>query len=246
MDKVFKDKMDDLNSFVTTLEKKVKRGTIINIVIYGIIIILFLVYAIIIPAEMKKITSVEDGPKTLVSLLESNLPDDHEILARAKAEIPGLISTGVDQLMDLIPNGETILLDTVSDMTDQLSKYVYDELTTELVTFLEEQIRLIKKEYPELSSPNAKKQFNEICRIHLRDTLEEMVKNGHLKIKSYQAELEKYKLPDNQLTAKELAEKRVLLSFIRLADDEDYREQLSDTLVNTLIQNYEALISPAK
>lgn len=238
MDNRVKEKFNDLNSYVEELEAKVKKGTIVNCIIYGAIVILFLIYAVVIPREVDRYTSPEEGPETLVSLIEGSIPDDKDLLDQAKSEIPTLVQDGLDQIWNMVPTGEAMLFDGMNGMADKMVDSIKKEAAPDLTAFLVGQVALIKEKHPELTSDDAKEMFNETARIHLRETLDEMVKNGHMEILNYKLQLHKYRKPDSQMTAKELAEKRVLLSFIRLGDDAEYRDQMADMLVQALQNTY--------
>ena len=238
MDKKLQEKFDDLNSYVQELEDKVKKGTKINIAIYGILSILFLIYAIYIPREVNRYTSPEEGPETLVSLIESSLPDDEEMLSHAKSEIPTAIADGLDQLWNMIPTGEQMIIDGMNGMTEQMLAVMNKEIGPDLTQYMVEQVAIIKEKNPDLSRQDAKNLFNEAARIHLRETLSKMVKEGKWEIMSYKVQLQKYRKPDNKMTAKEYAEKRVLLSFIRLGDDAEYRDQMAGLIVQAIENTY--------
>lgn len=242
MNKQLQEKFDDLNSYVQELESKVKKGTKINIVIYSALSILFLIYAIYIPAEVKRYTSPEEGPETLVSLIESSLPDDEELLEHARSEIPGTVEDGLDQLWNMIPTGEQMLIEGMNGMTEQMLEVMNKEIAPDLTQYLVEQVALIKEKHPDLSKKDAKNLFNEAARIHLRETLGNMVKDGKWEIQSFKLQLQKYRKPDNKMTAKEYAEKRVLLSFIRLGDDAEYRDQMANLIVQALEHTYGSLM----
>ena len=243
MDKQLKEKFNDLNSYVEELESKVKKGTKINIAIYSILSILFLVYAIYIPREVNRYTSPEEGPETLVSLIESSIPSDEELLAQAKSEIPIIVEDGLEHVWGMIPTGEAMLLDGMNGMAEQLVDVVKKDVGPDLTDFLVGQVALLKEKHPDLTKANAKELFNEAARIHLRETLTEMVKKGKLEVLNYKVQLQKYRKPDNKMTSKEYAEKRVLLSFIRLGDDEEYRDQIANLIVLAFENTYGKMIS---
>ena len=115
---------------------------------------------------------------------------------------------------------------------------VKKEVGPDLTQFLVEQVALLKEKHPDLTKADAKNLFNEAARIHLRETLTKMVKEGKWEIMSYKVQLQKYRKPDNKMTAKEYAEKRVLLSFIRLGDDAEYRDQMANLIVQALQNTY--------
>ena len=244
MDKQLKEKFDDLNSYVQELEDKVKKGTKINAVIYGAIALLFLIYAIIIPREVDRYTSPEEGPETLVSLIESSLPEDEMLLDQAKSEIPQMVEDGLDQVWNMIPTGEAMLLDGMNGMADELVAMVEKDVAPELTQYLVEQVILMKEKHPDLTKVDAKEMFNEAARIHLRETLTKMVTDGKWAILNYKTQLQKYRKPDSSMTAKEYAEKRVLLSFIRLGDDAEYRDQMANLIVQALEHTYGKITAP--
>ena len=243
MDKQLKEKFDDLNSYVQELEDKVKKGTKVNVAIYSILSLLFLVYAIYIPREVNRYTSPEEGPETLISLIESSLPEDEELLGQAKSEIPGMVEDGLDQIWNMIPTGEAMLIDGMNGMAEQLVEVIKKDVGPDLTQFLVEQVVLLKEKHPDLTKADAKNLFNEAARIHLCETLTKMVKEGKWEIMSYKVQLQKYRKPDNKMTAKEYAEKRVLLSFIRLGDDAEYRDQMANLIVQALENTYGKMIN---
>ena len=242
MDKQVKEKYDELNSYVEELEAKVKKGTKINFAIYFLLSILFLVYAIYIPREVNRYTSPEEGPETLVSLLDSSLPDDDELLDQARAEIPNAVIDGLDQIWTMIPTGEQMIIDGMHGMSEQMLDVLKKEIGPDLTQYMIEQVTLIKEKHPDLTGTDAKNLFNEAARIHLRETLTKMVKDGKWEILSHGVQLQKYRKPDNKMSAKEYAEKRVLLSFIRLGDDAEYRDQMANLIVQALEHTYGSLM----
>ena len=114
MNTEFKSRIDDLNLYINRLEGKVKRATVVNTIIYGIIVLLFLVYAYIIPNEVNKYASPQEGPETLVALVEGSIPDNSVIIAETKSQIPDVVDSGVEHIWGLMPDAERMVLDGMS------------------------------------------------------------------------------------------------------------------------------------
>ena len=238
MSKEYQQKLDDLNAYIEKLEAGVKKATVLNGVIYAVIIVLFIVYAAYIPSEVKKYASPEEGPATLVQLVDASVPSNGELLSAAKAEIPKIVDEGIIQIWSYIPDVEQMLLEGMSGMTNELVALIREDSAPVFKEFLLAKIKELKAVTPDLSKGYEREKFNEEVRIFVRGTLTEMVTNVKRKVIESKHYLAKYNKPDSMMTRKDIAEKKILLAFIRLLEDKEYHKHVSEAVLTAFETTY--------
>lgn len=234
----YQQKLNDLNTYIENLEAGVKKATILNGVIYTVIIVLFIVYAAYIPSEVKKYASPEEGPETLVQLVNDSIPDNGELLSSAKAEIPKIVDESIAQLWSYMPDAEQMLLEGMSGMTDELVNLIRKDTAPVFKEFLLVKIKELKAVTPDLSKGFEREKFNEDVRQFVRGTLTEMVTNVKGKVIESKRYLANYNKPEAMMTSKDIAEKKILLTFIRLMEDKEYHKHVSDAVLTAFETTY--------
>ena len=238
MSKEYTERLNDLKSYIDSLESGVKKATVVNTVIYGVIVVLFLVYAVYIPSEVNKYASPEEGPATLVHLVNGSLPTNDELVMNAKQEIPKLVDESMAQMWSYMPDAEDMLLEGMSGMTDELVKLIRKDSAPVFKEFLVVKIQELKAITPDLTNEFERKKFNEDVRLFVRVTLTDMMTDVKIKVLQGKRYLSKYNKPDSQMTRKELAEKRILLAFVRLMEDEEYHKHISEAVLTAFETTY--------
>jgi len=238
MDEEINNKFDDINSYISHLESQIKKGTTANLVIYGIIVVIFLVYAVTIPGMINSITSPEEGPGTLVQVLDDNMPSNKELIETAKQEAPQWVANGLDQIWDLVPTLEGILLDGMSDMTKQFVASIEKNSAPHLKEFMFSEIKKIKENSPDITDAKMRQAFNASIRQFVKQQLTVMSTDAQVKFLQALRSFKKYKQPNAKLSSKEQTEKNILLAFLRLRSDQKYKDQLGDIFFKALEKAY--------
>ena len=240
MDKEVKNRFDDLNSYVEELSNKVKTGTKINAAVYSLLCIFVLIYAIYLPAEVKKYTSPEDGPATLIQIVEDQLPQDDEIIEQVKSALPGFIRDNVDALSAQLPGANELFSDSMAAMTDELTTLMEKESLPAFKELIREKAYQIKESHPDIKKGEAQKLFNQLAKEEFEFVMKKIMKNMNSKFIISKFKLNNYQKKDSELSNMDLAKKRIVLCFLKLSDDESYKTNLKESLMEA-VDKYIAL-----
>ncbi|NQZ57416.1 MAG: hypothetical protein HRT88_08095, partial [Lentisphaeraceae bacterium] len=179
-------------------------------------------------STVKAITSPEEGPATLVSVLEDTLPSNDILLQSALDETPMWVENSLNNVWDLIPSLEGMFIEGMSGMTAELVSSIERDSAPILKDFLSQKIDEIQKNIPDIKSPEGKKAFNEAVREFVRVNLQQVIIDARGSFLEAHKSFKKYNLSERELSPKEITEKKVILAFIRLNEDDEYKNQLAD------------------
>ncbi len=220
----YESKFDEIKNFLRHAEKKARTSRWISAAGWSLVTALFIGYALWVPAIAKEVLSDTNGPRILTVFAKNYVPTSDEIVAKAKKEIPRVIDWGFDTAESYIPVLEEKVFSEFDHNAD-ITLEAIERLVKEHVTRAAEQdLPKIKSIVNEIKDGDAAEQFSAYISDRFMEHVSEHVEKMDQSLDQVQARLEDFKHPKSRYAEKELSEKRLLLSLLRLAQEPAVKE----------------------
>ncbi|HCE43616.1 MAG TPA: hypothetical protein DET40_08710 [Lentisphaeria bacterium] len=239
-------KVDHLAKITQEKKNKAINTTKLFAIVYGILVLFVFAYTSIIFAKIKEYTTPDAVSAIVKNRIKESLPDLNKgLLDMTKKNAPILAEKAVEAVQEAIPKVE----DMIKEMIDQNAKLLIVQIKTELfpqfLKIIRENAKPISESADALTDENTAKEIAKVLAQEIEREIDYNVIGDEFykKLDAFRAELEKIVLkPANQLTAKEAAERRIIVNWIYLVKKGESVQSIMTSLVYRFSFIWEDLI----
>ncbi|GEM_PF-2703341 len=241
-------KVDHISKEMQEKKNKEVSTTKLYAIVYGVLVLFVFGYTTFIFTKLKEVTTPDSISAVVTNKIKDSLPDlNKAILDQTKKNAPVLAEKAVEAVHQVIPQVETVIKDVIDENGKRLVVQIKSELFPQFLKILRDNAKPVNEASAFTDENTAKELAKTLCK-EIEDEINYNIICNDLchQMDSLRAELEKIvSKPINQLTAKELAERRIIVKWIYLLKKGESLQSITATFVSRFSGIWDNLIDSA-
>lgn len=214
-----------------------QKGLVLSLVIYGILVLLVGFYAIAVPSMLKERLTPDATADLIVGEIEEALPTDQELLTEAENYVLAQVTRGLNMSEEKLPTLRTYLFERLDEGMSDSSKVVFDELKVTVRDAVKANKEEYRKALLDLKDEAKIDKLADELAAALKSELDDSI-DEKLKLEQLTARLDE--LDKDSLTAKQKAQRDLIICANKLARSEGFADRLAQRLLDPLTEIAEA------
>ena len=219
-------KLHDLEATLAQIESRARFHRGMNLALWGAAVALFGFYGFYASGLAKEVLSNEMGPRVLTQVARGIAPRPERVVAAIQAEIPTIVKRGLDTAESCLANLEAGLLAKLDRNADSVFSMLGERIRPIVAQAIQEDLprirALMERAKSEEGSAAVVAYVGERTRAHLAQAVREL--DGVLA--KVHARLAEFHADEGTFTKRHLAERQLLLSLLRLAEEPAVQEAI--------------------
>lgn len=239
-------KVDHLAKVIQEKKNKAIGTTKMYAIIYGVIVLFVFGYTSIIFAKIKEYSTPDNISALVKNKIKESLPNlNQTLVAQAKKNAPIIAERAVEAVNESIPKIEDLVKNIIDDNARKIILQIKGDMFPKFHKILKDNAKAINDSADALTD---EKTAKEIAKTLVKEIEREIDYNiigdeFYKKLDSFRVELEKVATkPANQLTMKEAAERKIIVSWIYLIKNGESLQSVTTTILNRCSFVWEDLI----
>jgi len=217
--------LENLTKAVREKKNKAENTTRLYAIIYGILVIFVIAYTSIIFAKIKEYATPDAVSAIVKNKIKDSLPGlDKALLDKARKNAPFIADKAVEAVNDVIPKAEDMIKDVINQNTKLLIAQIKTDIFPQFLKVLRDNEKPISESAKAISDEYVAKELAKTLADDIKREIDNNVICYELfqKLSSVTNELDKIvRKPANELTAKEAAERKIIVNWIFLVKKGD-------------------------
>ncbi|HBC86369.1 MAG TPA: hypothetical protein DCZ94_05375 [Lentisphaeria bacterium] len=239
-------KVDHLSKVMQEKKEKAISTTKLYAIVYGIIVLFVFGYTTFIFTKLKEVTTPDSVSAIVTNKIKESLPElNNAIIEQTKKNAPILAEKAVEAVHDAIPKVEDIVKDLINENGKHLILQIKTELFPQFLKIIRNNAKSINESADAFTDENTAKEIAKLLTKEIEREIDYNVIGDEFygKMNALRAELEKIaSKPLNQLTAKEMAERKIIVNWIYLIKKGESIQSIAHALVSRFSFIWEDLI----
>lgn len=219
-------KLQEFETLLANIEKRARFQRGMNFALWGVVVGMFAFYSFYLPGIAKEVLSNESGPRVLTQVARSVAPSPQKVVAKIQESIPALVQRSLDAAESYLPDLEADVLAKFDQNTDRLFQQLGETVRPMVRKAIEQDLSKIRALLEKATKDETHEALTKFICDRFAEHLAQTVQRFESTLDGVHQQIARYEADDKTLSKKELAEKQLLASLVRLGQEPAVRESL--------------------
>lgn len=214
-------KVDSLEQAIKTERGSVSASLKVSLVFYGLMVVIVLGYTSYVTSKFEEMATPSTVAALVAEQMQSRVPSIREYLVKnTKAKAPEWAAKVVDYSGEIVPQIEAMAKNGIDSATESMMTEIKAQYMPQLQDYLQNNLDRVFANHDVVNDEDMVKQLASLLIDDVDRELNQVFSNRYYKqLEDVRAEIIKISTkPNDKLTMKEMAEKRVLIDWMFLTE----------------------------
>lgn len=247
VDRELIESIESLSKAIGEKKKKAVGTTKLYAIVYALLIVFVVCYTTVIFVKIKEYATPDAVSAMIMNKVKDSLPDlNKAIVDHSRKAAPMIADKAVESVNEAIPKAEEMVKDVIRQYTRQIVVQMKADIFPKFIKILKDNSKQISQSADALTDENTAKELAKTLADEIRREIDNNVicYEFFQKLKEVTGELERIaSKPANELTAKEAAERRMIVNWLYLVKKGDTFKGLMNTSMRKFVFFWEDLVN---